>query len=89
MLYVTHWKLKEEHTADAVARFSNAPPEIPPGVTMIGRWHAMGSGEGFSLMESDDPVAISSYVYAWADLVDQRVYPVVDDDGIARAMGLT
>jgi hypothetical protein len=88
MLYVTHWKLKEEHLAEAVERFANDPPEMPAGVKMIGRWHAMGTGEGFSLMESDDPVAVSRYVYAWADLVDQRVYPVVDDEGIAKAMGL-
>ncbi|MCL7937781.1 MAG: DUF3303 domain-containing protein [marine benthic group bacterium] len=88
MLYVTHWKIKEEHLEEAVARFSNAPPEIPAGVKMIGRWHAMGTGEGFSLMESDDPVAISSYVYAWADLVEQRVFPVIDDEGISKAMGL-
>ena len=46
----------------------------------------MGAGDGFALFETDDPVALSQYILAWAGLVDQKVYPVVDDAGIAQAL---
>jgi len=86
MKYMTRWSIKEENFPAAVERFSTNPPEVPEGVTMLGRWHEMGSGDGFALFEADDPVAVSKYVLAWADLVDQKVYPVVDDAEIARAL---
>jgi hypothetical protein len=33
-----------------------------------------------------DPVAASRYTLAWADLIDLRVYPVIDDAQIAKAL---
>ncbi len=86
MKYMTRWSIKEENFSAAVERFSTNPPEVPEGVTMLGRWHEMGSGDGFALFEADDPVAVSKYVLAWADIVDQKVYPVVDDAEIAQAL---
>jgi hypothetical protein len=86
MKYMTRWSIKEENFAAAVERFSTNPPEVPEGVRMLGRWHEMGSGDGFALFESDDPVAVSRYILAWSDLVDQKVYPVVDDTEVAQAL---
>jgi len=86
MKYITRWSIKEENFAAAVERFKNNPPAVPEGVTMHGRWHQMGGGDGFSLIESDDPVAVSKYILAWADLVDQEVCAVLDDAEIAQAL---
>lgn len=86
MKYMTKWSIKEENLPAAVERFSNDPPDLPEGVTMVGRWHQMGSGDGFALFEADDPIAMSRYVMAWADLVDQEVYPVLDDEEIGQAI---
>ena len=86
MMYITRWSIKEENFEAAVQRFSQNPPEIPEGVTMHGRWHQMGSGDGFSLIETDDPVALSRLILAWADLVDQEVFAVVDDEEVAQAL---
>ena len=61
-------------------------PQTPEGVTMLGRWHQMGSGDGFALIETDDPVGLSRFIMAWADLVDQQVYAVVEDADIAAAL---
>lgn len=55
-------------------------------ITMHGRWHQMGGGDGFSLIEAEDPIAVSRYVLAWADLVDQQIYAVLDDAEIAQAL---
>jgi len=86
MKFMTRWSIKEENFAAAVDRFANNPPQLPQGVTMHGRWHQMGSGDGFALMEADDAVALSRYIRQWADLVDQEVYAVVDDQEIAQAL---
>ena len=39
-----------------------------------------------SLLEADDPVAVSRFFFAGADLVDQKVVPVVDDEEIGKAL---
>jgi hypothetical protein len=46
----------------------------------------MGTGHGFSLVESDDPVAVSKLAVAWSDLVDQKTVAVVEDAQIAAAL---
>ena len=45
-----------------------------------------GTGNGFSLVESDDPMAVSKLAIAWADLVDQKTVAVVEDAQIAAAL---
>ena len=37
-------------------------------------------------METDDPVALTRYIMSWADLIDPRVYPVVEDSAVAAAL---
>jgi uncharacterized protein with GYD domain len=86
MKYIAKFSIKEENFKAAVARFTQNPPELPKGVTMLGRWHIMGSGDGVALFEADDPVAITRYVLAWADIVDQVVHPVVVDEEIGQAL---
>ena len=80
MKYITRWHIKEHNMEAAVERFTQAPPELPEGLTMHGRWHEMATGRGFAFLETDDPVALSKYLLAWSDLVDQEVHPVVGDD---------
>jgi len=86
MKYMTRWSIKEDNFAAVVKRFKEVNPMPGAGVTMLGRWHEMGSGDGFALFEVDDPIAFSRYIVGWADLVDQKVYPVVEDEEIAMAL---
>ncbi len=86
MLYMTRWSIKEENTPAVIKRFTSSPPALPPGVKMLGRWHEMGSGDGFALVEASDPIAVTRYILAWADLVDQKVYAVITDEGIGQAL---
>ena len=86
MLYMTKWSIKEENFPAVIERFTTSDPQTPEGVTMLGRWHQMGSGKGFSLFETDDPAALASFVMQWADLVDQEVCAVVEDAEIVKAL---
>jgi len=86
MKYMVVWSISEANMAAAVKKFKKDPPEIPGGVILLGRWHEMGVGDGFSLFEADDPIALSKYLLAWSDLVDQKIYPVVNDEEAAQAL---
>ena len=81
------WSIKPEHFSAVVERFTQADPQPEAGAKLLGRWHAMGTGKGFSLLEADDAVALSKYSLAWADLVDLKIVPVVGDEEIATALG--
>lgn len=84
MKYITAWTIRPEHMKAAIKRFQEGEPKIP-GVKMT-RFHAMGTGRGFSLVESDDPVAVARLASAWSDLVDQKTVAVVEDAEIAAAL---
>jgi hypothetical protein len=84
MKYITRWTIRAENFAAVIKRFREADPKVP-GVKMT-RFHEMGTGRGFSLVESDDPVAVSKMALAWADLVDQETIAVVGDEEIAAAL---
>ena len=84
MKYITTWSIKPENMKAVIKRFQEADTKIP-GVTMT-RFHAMGTGRGFSLVESDDPVAVSRLASFWSDLVDQQTVAVVGDAEIAAAL---
>jgi len=84
MKYITVWSIRPENMKAVIKRFQEGDPKIP-GVKMT-RFHAMGTGRGFSLVESDDPVAVSKLANAWSDLVDQKTVAVVGDEEIAAAL---
>ena len=85
MKYMVTFHIRPENIKAAIKRFMEGEPTVE-GAKIIGRWHEMGTGNGFSLVESDDPVAVSKLAVAWADLVDQRTVAVVEDAQIAAAL---
>ena len=84
MKYITEWTIRPENMKAVIKRFQEADPKVK-GVKMT-RFHEMGTGHGFSLIESDDPVAVSKLLSAWSDLADQKTVAVVDDAQIAAAL---
>ena len=87
MKYMAVWSIAEGNFKATVERFATANPQPPAGVKMLGRWHEMGTGDGFALFETDDPVGLTKYIMGWADLVHQKIYPVVEDDVVKKALG--
>ena len=84
MKYMTVWSIAPENVKAAKKRFFEAEPL--EGVRRIGRWSEFGSMKGFDLLESDDPVAMSKLGFYWADLVDMKIAPVVEDEVAGKAM---
>ena len=86
MKYMITFTIRAENAKAAIQRFKETGGSPPAGVTLVGRWHEMGTGRGFALLESDDPVAVSKMLVGWSDLTDQTTVPVVDDAQIAAAL---
>ena len=86
MKYMSVWSITPENFNAVIERFSTADPKPPAGVAMLDRWHEVGTGKGYALFETDDPVALSKFVLAWADLVDQKIVPVVGDEEMGKAL---
>jgi Domain of unknown function (DUF3303) len=84
MKYLTMWTIRPENLEAAAKRFREGDPKIP-GVKAT-RFHELGTGRGVTLVECDDPTAVTKYALAWADLVEQRIVPVVGDAEVAAAL---
>ena len=86
MLYVTMYSWKPENRKAIVARFMETGGQPPPGVKLLGRWTATGGGRGFTVTESDDPVAVSKFAYQWNDLMEFVTIPVINDEQLAKVL---
>jgi len=85
MKYMTAWTIRPENMKATIKRFMEDNPQTP-GVKIISRMHVLGTGMGFTLWESDDPLAAAKEGLLWSDLIEFKVYPVVDDATVAKAL---
>ena len=51
-----------------------------PGVTLVGRWHDVGAGQGVAICESDDLAAVQGWAFNWNGVLNIEIRPVLDDD---------
>jgi hypothetical protein len=86
MKFMGVWSVTPENWKAAIKRMKEADPKPASGVRILGRWHEVGTGKGFTLVEADDLVALSRLVAQWSDLVDQKLVPVVVDEEIVKAV---
>ena len=86
MKYMVTWSIAPENLNAVLERWRTENPLPGEGAKMIERWHIMGTGQGFTLMEVTDPAAMARYNMAWADLVDLEIVPVMDEAETAAAL---
>ena len=90
MKYMCVWSIPPETHEAVVKRFKEQSKKggykPPAGVKLLGRWHELGTGKGYSLYEADDPVALSKALLPGSTVADQKVVPVVDDEEITKAI---
>jgi hypothetical protein len=85
MKYITEFTIHPEHEKAARERFLKGDAQFP-GLKLLGRWFETGTGRGFTLYETDDPVALTKYGLYWNDLIDMRAFPVIDDAQMLSAL---
>ena len=84
MLFSITWKMFDNTKLDCYRAFMAMTPaddvsDAGIGVTIVGRWHAVGSGSGVLIAETDDAAALTSFMVNWAGLCDITITPVTDD----------
>lgn len=60
MKYMSVWRIAPEQEPAVRKRFEMPEPTID-GLSVIGRWHECGTAKGYTLIETDDPIALSKY----------------------------
>jgi hypothetical protein len=78
MTYMIEWKTKDH--VKSVAKFQKEQAAIAPkGMTMLGSYHAVGQGNGFAIVQTDDPRLVHALTLRWAHVVDCKVTQVISD----------
>ena len=86
MIFLTMYRWKPENRKAIVARFMETGGLPPQGVKLLSRWTDVAGGRGFTLTETDDPVAAGAFAYAWNDLVTFEMIPVLNDEQLAKVI---
>jgi len=83
MLFIVNWSIHSQNRNRAIERFLKTGAVAPAGVTLLGRWHAVGGMTGFGIAETDDITLIQQWVLQWSDLLTMEVHPALTDEQAA------
>lgn len=83
MLFIVSWSINPERRNSAIERFLKTGAVPPAGVTMLGRWHAVGRMTGFGIAEATDVTLIQKWVLEWSDLMSMEIHPALTDEQAA------
>ncbi len=86
MKFMTTWSLREGQTATAAKRFLAGEATSPPGMTLLGRWHAADLSCGWALSESDSAESLYANALKWADELAMEVVPVIEDQAAGQEL---
>ena len=78
MLFMSIFTWEPEKMDEAVKR--RATEKIPEGYKMIGEWTDLGSNRAFRLFEVADPKVILQVNFAWNDLGNVELVPVMETE---------
>jgi len=79
---------KRHQALQAFSQMTQADDQADVGkhITVIGRWHVVGGGNGLAIVETTDAQALASWALNWNHIMDIDVKPVLDDEE-ARTVG--
>ncbi|MGH9422966.1 MAG: DUF3303 domain-containing protein [Thermoanaerobaculia bacterium] len=81
------WSPDTKTRAEAIARFQKTGGLPPKGAKLLGRWTRADFSGGYDLLESDDAQALAEFAMMWSDLMDVRIFPVLEDALLAEVLG--
>jgi len=80
------WKPDTKTRTEGIDRFRETGGLPPKGATLLGRWTRADFSGGFDLLESDDAQALAEFALMWSDLMDLRIFPVLEDQPLAEVL---
>jgi hypothetical protein len=75
----------EPEKTDEVAK-RRATEKIPEGIKMVGEWNDLGGGCVFRLVEAVDPKVILQVSFAWNDLGNVELVPVMETEEVLKLL---
>jgi hypothetical protein len=88
MLFVIAYKTSLAANRTGQERFKEtggAPP--PQGVRKIASYHYLDGSGGYSIAETDDPIALAKWANQWSDVIVMDVRPVLTDEQMGQVLG--
>jgi uncharacterized protein DUF3303 len=86
MKFILTFTLPPETRDEAIARFLETGGQPPPGVKLLGRWTQLDLCGGVTLLESEDPKALTAFAHGWSDLLELTMAPVLEDQDLAEVL---
>jgi hypothetical protein len=80
---MTTWSVKSGAYRETAERFLAGQAAPQPGVTLLGRWHAVDLSCGFSLYEVENVALLYAGAVKWTELLDFETVPVLEDAEVA------
>ncbi|SMG55317.1 DUF3303 domain-containing protein [Paraburkholderia susongensis] len=87
MKFIVQWSGLPTAENAVIERFMKTGGQVPEGVTLLGRWHAIGGLHGFAIVEADDIRSIAALALDWGDLLTMSVFPAMTDEDLGAALG--
>ena len=87
MLYMMAWRIESDCYDKAHSRFLKGAAPLPEGSTLLGRWHAPGSSNGWLLVETNKPETVYIHAAEWGDVITFEITPVFTDEQAGASSG--
>jgi hypothetical protein len=86
MKFMLTFTLEPDKRNEAIKRFMKTGGQPPKGVKLLGRWTRADFSQGYDLLETDDPAALTEMALQWSDLMTLEIVPVVEDQELSEAL---
>ena len=87
MKFIVQWSGLPTAENAVIERFMKTGGQSPDGVTLLGRWHAIGGLHGVAIVESSDTQAMAALALEWGDLLTMSIFPALTDEELGSALG--
>jgi hypothetical protein len=87
MKFIVQWDGLPSAENAVIERFMKTGGRPPEGITLLGRWHAIGGLHGVAIVEANDTQGIAAMALQWGDLLTTKVYPALTDEDLGAALG--
>ncbi|RKT22785.1 uncharacterized protein DUF3303 [Paraburkholderia sp. RAU2J] len=87
MKFIVEWNGQPTAENAVIERFMKTGGRAPDGITMLGRWHAIGGLHGFAVVEAADTGSLVAMSLEWGDLLTITIFPALTDEDLGAALG--
>jgi hypothetical protein len=86
MKFIVQWNGLPTAENAVIERFMKTGGKPPEGVTLLGRWHAIGGLHGVAIIEAEDTRGLSALALEWSDLLTLSIFPAATDEDLGAAL---